>query len=281
MNHRITYEELATHYPYIKDMLDTHNKIDITINNEVVFSIHNKIESQKNAELTALLRKVGSASFVEYFFMFKDKIEPFKYLPIKYSLSSRKLRSSAAKSIFKKGFEEDALIKIAKSKRMKPDITNKARILLREYGIHYDKEDFISEMIKNIVPILLFNGELDSIIDELQDNQYSKNVFGIQYSLFKRVDMFYEKNIKRLDENNYPRYYINTYKHKDNEYLLCSHWENKRHLMKFENWLYSIFELKYSKSIYSTDIEEYLNDYWIYLSSSMKSKLKKIKKEAI
>lgn len=87
----------------------------------------------------------------------------------------------------------------------------------------------IGVIARTILKNILENGKISKEeILLLQDANYSKQFFDIQYPLLKKID----KNINDKIE----RYYINPIKIYDELYYMCSEWyENDRALLI--NWL--------------------------------------------
>jgi hypothetical protein len=81
-----------------------------------------------------LLNSVGKEVFVRYFDHFQDfsrsNEEVAAFLPEKYTLQSRRSRTSTARRIVREGLSRDALELISSSDRLDPETMSKARLLL-------------------------------------------------------------------------------------------------------------------------------------------------------
>ena len=188
------------------------------------------------------LKKVGMNVYVEYYKIFK-RDDAIKYLPVRYTMSSRRVRANAARKLHDKDLNIDALFHIMNSPRADFKTREMAKKRLVEEGHDIDQRELqLTSMVKELFPLLLDNGLLDKSLDQLLTLDYSKDTFGLQYPLFTEIEYYYEKDDKRVDSNKYPRYYKNSYKYKDREFLLCSHWDEKRHLERFENYMIRILK---------------------------------------
>lgn len=83
-----------------------------------------------------LLNSVGKATFIKYYYSFKDKSRNYCILNFEenYTDKAKSSKTGHAQSIFRQGMEKEALLIIANSKRVEDHIASKAKeILLREY----------------------------------------------------------------------------------------------------------------------------------------------------
>ena len=230
-----------------EELLNLHKKLDVFDDDIYQYTIY--VKEDDMLEVNELLKKIGKSLFVEYFNVFKSRSDAYKYLPIKYSSSSRRLRTTYALQIFAKGLEVDALQVIVNSNRVDIKTKEKANKILNELGITTDYKNDIRYIVKNLIPTLIQEGVLDAFIERFLQKDFSKDMFGIQYPLLKRVDMFYDIDTLKRDEMDYVRYYEDIISYNESDYLLCSHWENKRHLKKMNQFILNLEldEEKYGK----------------------------------
>ncbi|MEW5929064.1 MAG: hypothetical protein AB1941_16510 [Gemmatimonadota bacterium] len=84
--------------------------------------------------LERLLNSVGKEVFVRYFDSFQDftrsNEEVAGFLPERYTLHSRRSRTSTARRVIREGLSREALELISSSDRLDPETVSEARLLL-------------------------------------------------------------------------------------------------------------------------------------------------------
>jgi prevent-host-death family protein len=247
----------------------------------------NETEEQSNESLETLLNKIGKKTFVDYYYVFKEDVNPEEKLPDNFTLNSRRSRSSSARKIFKNGLEIAALNNIIQSSRLDDDTLDNAKTILgNEIGNtsatipeveNEDENDKGNEMkIGKSARIMISKFLQDSVITDeeiqlMQEADYSKRVFNLNFPVLKKIDNNLELNQQKKDQRGYNRYYDTIIPAAGDEYLLCSQWVENLHKSAFENWLESnlmtviINRVENLESGTEYTIPELLNDYWAYV----------------
>lgn len=236
-----------------------------------------------NENLETLINKVGKKIFVEYYYVFKDDDNPEEALKKeKFTLASRRSRSSTARKIFKEGMQIAALNNIISSARIGTSTINKAKEIIEKesssafeelssekYGKYSVK---IGKMARGIFSTLILNGEIKS--DELSgftDAFYCKNIFGLNYPLLKKMAKGEDADTCKRDSNGYNRYYETVITVNSDKYLICSQWVENIHRDMLNQWVISkmVFITNKMVRLISSgedfSIKQLLSDYWEYL----------------
>lgn len=252
----INYDDVSTELDTILLKLEKLDELVVLKNNRPVFVIKSIAEEQRNIEqqIEYLLQKIGKRMFIEYYEIFLEDDKPESKLPGKFSMNSRRSRSSAARKIFANHWEDEALKLVLNSSRLSNDITTKALSLVSLKSTESQSVK-IGYMIKNVMPLLINDGLLDERLNDLLDKHYCKNTFGIYYPMLLQLDFVFDAKSMKYDKNKYPRYYANPISYQGKDYLLCSQWNEKLHLKRLEDWLLGVLDLntidrdKYSRFI--------------------------------
>lgn len=269
MRTRISLKE-ATDSEYVKTLLKEFSEILVFDDNQLAYTINNNTSDK----VKYYLSKVGKEVFVEYYKVFRDRDNPERYLPAKFTKSSRKLRTYTGLKLFELNLNIDALKQVVYSKRLDIRIINKAKVLLAEEGIIIINSFSINTLIKNVVPRLIIDGHMDGELDQFLHREYSNKILGLQYPLLQEVFMYYDKDDLRLDFNRYPRYYKKTVQHSNREFLLCSHWDTKRHSKKVRTWLIQTCINAVNNDVYKRTFENLFGEYLMYFDDEIINKIK-------
>ena len=253
-------------------LMENHDDLTLFKNGIPLYNI-NKINNAVDlSELNYLLSKVGRRLFVEYYQIFQKRDDAYRYLPIKYSKSSRNLRSIAAKKIIMNGWGIEALKSIVMSRRIDHNTISLAKAQLSKLGIKPDEIDYKFTMsVKNLIPLLLLHGLLIDHMENLLDRDYCHKTFGLQFSLFQQIDMYYDEMNKRTDSKNHIRYYKAPIEYRKTKYLLCSHWNENRHKNRFNIWIVSLLFNDYKLQKTKVGIREFYSQYWDFLDEDVKT----------
>jgi hypothetical protein len=225
------------------------------------------------------LDKVGMQLFIEFYDVFKDYEDAWQYLPYKYSLASRRARSSAARNIFKNNKQEEALKEAYASYKLDISYRSMALDILKKEG--FDANPFVplrtGYMARHLLPVLL-DRKSSEYIKQFEDLNPSKEVFSLYYPMLLEMDPFDNPNKLKQDKNKYPRYYAKPITIKGNLYLLCSQWMEKVQTRKFShfaaNELVEIYKERCPKQ--DKSIEKVLQDLTPYISECIHSIMKEL-----
>jgi len=143
---------------------------------------------------------------------------------------------------------KDVIKVLCKACHSKYDLDNKKTILITEpikqeeaqdlksNKLEDNKEIKIGALVRKTLPEMLRNGAIStSEIEKLQDENYSKVIFNVNYPVLRKID--FKKSLKenRL-VNNYTRYYTFITAHDEQQYLITSEWY-QRSLYYYVKWL--------------------------------------------
>jgi hypothetical protein len=261
----ITIEELQSNIKKVYKKIKEHEELFVLKDNKPIFVIQS-IDSNitdKQVLLEELLSKVGKKIFIEYFELFKEYERPEMALPIEYSLNSRRSRSSSAKRIFKENLEVEALKQIANSYKLSKDVRLKAEKLLIGYGEKVQKEMKISEIVKNVIPMILKNSTFSNEVEQFLNLEYSKEQLKLYFPLLIKIESEFNIKSQITDTNNYARYYKSPILIGNTKYLLCSQWNSKIHNEKLKEWTVRHLKEIYIKSTKTTkkQLQVVLKDY--------------------
>lgn len=243
---------------------------------------------ENNENLETLINKVGKKVFVDYYYIFKDDINPEEAL-IKdnFTLASRRSRSSTARKIFKEGLQIAALNNILNSSRIGTATINKAKEIIEKEsslafkelnGENSNKYSLkIGKMAHGIFATLIFNGEIKA--DEISgflDLFYCKNIFGLSYPLLKELKPEEDVDSAKRDSKGYNRYYETVIEVNSKRYLICSQWVEELHRISLNQWVISkmVFiasrKLREAKVDTQFTIKTLLIEYWEYLGYDLR-----------
>jgi hypothetical protein len=94
--------------------------------------------------LERLLRSIGKATFVKYYYSFRDKSRDYCITNFEenYTDKAKTSRTNHAQRIFRDGLEKEALIIIAESNRVDSKSSARAKeILLKEFNMNCTSPD--------------------------------------------------------------------------------------------------------------------------------------------
>lgn len=267
--------------------LDKYEQITSDVRRENKSSINTAAEN-----LEMLLNKIGKRIFIEYYEVFKadENAEQVLEENCGFSIASCRSRSSSARNIFKNNMQIEALSSIAKSFRVEPEISTRAKELLEmEQGngvsvinsaMVSENEEYevkIGKMMRGILSKLIQNNMLSlSTIEQMQTVEYSKNTFNLNFPVLKLVKMGETKDEAKRDAKGYNRYYENSVWFDGKEYVICSQWVDNLHKIYAEKWVVDELVnvlLKLVNKIPSGTkfcVRDVLSDYWPYVGWSMR-----------
>lgn len=201
-------------------------------------------------DILVTLNKIGKKIFVDYYYIFKADDNPEEKLPDKFTLNSRRGRSSSARRIFRNHQNLEALEIIINSDRLDSNtIQNAEQILTEEKGkplktmknicFNDDEEPSkIGRLAKNAIFKLLENEMISKEeIENMTTDNESKRIFNMNFSILKEVDDIKKMDELRKDKNNYNRYYNMTLSAYGKTYILCSQWVKDLHREPLILWL--------------------------------------------
>jgi hypothetical protein len=117
-------------------------------------------------------------------------------------------------------------------------MSEKKQLLIEIVGLSKNelKDKKIGILVRSTLPIILSENMISDLeISKLQDTNYSKLTFDLNYPVLKK----YQPKLS-LEQNrtvsNYTRYYANTFKNNNTDYLICSEWY-ERSIEQYINWL--------------------------------------------
>ena len=214
---------------------------------ELFKSVERQVIRPSDESVESLLNKIGKKIFIDYYYDFKEELNLNEKLSM-FTLASRRSRASAARRIFSRNLEIEALENIINSYRLDEDTLAKAKEilesesnLLKKRGI--ENLDDIEEVVRigkkarNLIKFLIHEGMVDD--DEfnlMQDEKYSKKVFNMNFPVLKEVRKDIDFKDQKKDKNGYNRYYDTILTFKGREYILCSQWVENLHREALENW---------------------------------------------
>lgn len=264
----IGQSELQSDFESVCERIETEKELFVFRNNKPAYVLmaikhyeslikesENKIdESEEQSEegLETLLNKIGKKIFVDYFYIFKEDINPEEKLLDSFTLNSRRSRCSSARKIFKNDLVIDALKNILQSSRLDEVTLDAAKdILAKEVGNTSEKiaDDYETEndndnelKIGKMTRILISKFLQERIITDeeielMQDANYSKEVFNLNFSFLKEVNKNLEFDQQKRDQKGYNRYYDTVISVQGKEYIFCSQWVENLHKAAFEKWL--------------------------------------------
>lgn len=261
----ISKSDLENNFEGVCDKLEEKKELIVFSNNKPTYVImtieqyqsmedkyinkDNESEEQSDESLETLLNKIGKKIFVDYYYVFKEDINPEERLSDNFTLNSRRSRSSSARKIFKNGMEIAALNNIIQSFRLDEDTLDNAKIILKnEIGNtseiilnteeEKDNEIKIGKSARTLISKLLQESRLtNDEIDLMKEANYSKRVFNLNLPVLKEVDKNIELDQQKKDQRGYNRYYDTIIPYARKEYLLCSQWVENLHRSAFEKWL--------------------------------------------
>lgn len=198
--------------------------------------------------LDVLLNKIGKKIFVDYYKVFKMDDNPEVALAVEgFTLTSRRSRSSSARTIFRNNQQIDALNNIINSDRIDTKTIERAKKLLEmeKKGIYIENEESdedydikIGKMMKAILSKFIQNGVLsDKELLDLQDVTYSKKVMNLNFPVIKEVEAGQSVDIVKKDINGYNRYYDASISYKGKTYIICSQWVQSLHYDSVKEWI--------------------------------------------
>jgi len=260
LNKIVSIDDIKNNLKEVQLKLNKLGEIIVIENNEPVFVMKSVEEEKRYIEIIVegLLQKVGKSVFIEYYEMFEKDERPEQHLPAKFSLNSRRSRSSAARKIFEGNYQILALEIILESNRLENSVLSKTRELLssRSTEVQIKTGEFkIGYIVKNIFPLLIESGNLDNLLAELVDASYSKEQFGIYYPLLKEIEFVFDSRTEKYDHNKYSRYYSKPISRNGKDYLLCSQWSEKLNYDKLISWINNT-----SKDL-GVELESIISDY--------------------
>ncbi|WP_338555712.1 hypothetical protein [Paenibacillus sp. KS-LC4] len=95
----------------------------------------------------------------------------------------------------------------------------------------------IGILVKSTFVRLSHDEQIDPAeVERLQQVDYSKKTFNINYPVLKEYDAIKSLSSQRT-VNGYPRYYADLYFVREKRYLLCNHWVEEQSRSYFESWL--------------------------------------------
>ena len=221
---------------------------------------------------------------MDYYYIFKEDINPEEKLPDNFTLNSRRSRCSSARKIFRNSLEIASLNNIVQSFRLDNDTLNNAKVILEKGGEHtcsdviedeHEGENNNMKIGKIAKTLILTFLKEDVISDEeiksMQDASYSKNTFKLNLPVLKEVDKSLDLDLQKRDQKGYNRYYDLVIDVGGKKYILCSQWVENLHKAAFEKWL----ELKLMKILIDIVnkleggreyiINELLSVYWVFV----------------
>jgi hypothetical protein len=96
----------------------------------------------------------------------------------------------------------------------------------------------IGKYVRTTITLLIEEKKINSeMIMKMQDLNYSKTTFNINYPVLKLVNSNVNVATQRNDKHGYPRYYSRTVSSYGKTYLICSQWIENLHRAKFEKWV--------------------------------------------
>lgn len=104
----------------------------------------------KETDLDRLVRSIGMNTFVQFYEEFSDpnisNQEMVERLPARYTLNSRRTRTTKARRILREGLEDDALRMIASADKVDAETAQKVRVLLKNTTTNRSDEDLLAEI---------------------------------------------------------------------------------------------------------------------------------------
>jgi hypothetical protein len=293
--------------------LDTEKELIVFCNNNpqyVLMTIENyerikgeALSKEDDAEvlndesLETLLNKIGKKIFIDYYYVFKEDVNPEEKLPRDFTINSRRSRSSSARKIFKNGLEIAALNNIVQSYRLdETTLTNARTILDKETGntssrtqeaennvkFENDIEMKIGKSARTLISRFLQEGIITkNEVLLMQESDYSKKVFNLNFPVIKEIDSNLDLDQQKKDQRGYNRYYDTIVQVYGKDYLLCSQWVENLHKAAFEKWiepkLISIIINCVEGLKIGTEfiIPNLLNEYWSYIPYGTRKSLGK------
>lgn len=231
-----------------------------------------------------LLNKIGKKVFVDYYEVFKEDNDPEVALETEgFTLTSRRSRSSSARSIFKNNFQIIALTNIVNSDRVDVETREKAKALL-EYekngvvveenldeiqGNYYVK---IGKMMRGILGKTIQNGILnDEELIKLQDAEYSKKIMNLNFPVLKVVEENQLLADVKKDAKGYNRYYDSIVLYKGKQYVICSQWVENLHRESVTIWIREkmvklLVDISTQKMVGEEfEVRDMVAEYWPYI----------------
>ncbi len=102
----------------------------------------------------------------------------------------------------------------------------------------------IGKTVQITIKYILENNLIDNnTLVLLQNKDYCKNIFGINFAVLKDISNCDNKNEMRLDSRGYSRYYTTPLEYNGKSYLLCQEWNDKLHRGKYDKWYKPIINL--------------------------------------
>lgn len=149
-----------------------------------------------------------------------------------YKYDSKPLEQKAAEVLtFEKPMTElpkEMLTGSKKQPLMQPLFTSSEFADFRRYKI--------GKLVRETLPALLTKGRIgDSELLKLQDENYSKMIFDVNYAVLKKVNERLPLTDNR-EINGYPRYYAHPHKYNGGKYLITSEWYD-RNFEYYLKWL--------------------------------------------
>lgn len=303
---QIISEENLMEFEQVEEKIKALGTVLLFKNNRPAYAIlpieeyEKMIEKQEGMEeeeenLEVLLNKVGKKVFVDYYEIFKEDCEPEQKLRKEgFTLTSRRSRSSSARTIFKKNLQEEALKSILVSKRLDMETIKKATKLLEEESGDTVMEQASAPMDKmklgrrarGIITLLLkeerFTKEELALLQTLE---FSKETFGLNFPLLKEIKVGEDVKLCKKDLKGYNRYYDFEVVSGDKMYLICSQWVEKSHKNLFNVWvqkkllsiaLEKIDKMERGKKI---SLPEILGEYGDYIGDIEEELVEKLEEE--
>jgi len=255
----------------------------------------NELEDLNDEGLENLLNKIGKKIFVDYFYIFKEDINPEEKLPDSFTLNSRRSRCSSARKIFKNNLEIEALKNILQSSRLDEDtletakniieneVQNSSQVIVDDnYEIEDENEVKIGKMARTLISRFLQELVItDEELNLMKDENYSKEVFNLNFPVIKEVVKNIEFDQQKRDQKGYNRYYDTVISVRGKDYILCSQWVENLHKDAFEKWLepkLMIILLEKIENLSSGTeftVNGVLSEYWSYVPFTVRKLLGK------
>lgn len=255
---------------------------------ELFKSVKRQVIRPSDESVESLLNKIGKKIFIDYYYDFKEELNLNEKLSM-FTLASRRSRASAARRIFSRNLEIEALENIINSYRLDEDTLAKAKEilesesnLLKKRGI--ENLDDIEEVVRigkkarNLIKFLIHEGMVDD--DEfnlMQDEKYSKKVFNMNFPVLKEIRKDIDFKDQKKDKNGYNRYYDTILSFKGRQYILCSQWSENLHRKSLEGWVESkitdliLRKVKSMKSREEFKVKDLISEYNRYISEDLRT----------
>lgn len=275
------------------------------------FEEKKEAENKSTDGLEVILNKIGKKIFVKYYYAFKSDDSPEEALVAeKFTIASRRSRSSSARWVFRNRLEVEALKSIIASDRVDIDTRHRAEEiltsemkemhLLEKTNASVENGDFsedaitpndmeafdetandikIGQMAKNVLTKLMENKVLSKTeINQLSSLEYCNSNFLMNFPILKKVEAGEDVDELKRDSRGYNRYYGNPVVFEDQKFLITSQWR-ERHKKAFEAWcvdkLAALVKEKADEMPAGKEfcVRDVLSAYWPYLNFSVKKRI--------